>query len=109
MDKNTVEEVRERLMEKAEEENIELDELIVFGSRAREDYRESSDVDVLLVSPDFEDTNYYKRPRPFYDAWNYDKLPEPEFICLTPEEFREKREKKPNIVRTAVEEGVRLA
>ena len=34
---------------------IEVTEVVVFGSRARDDYRPESDVDALVVSPDFEE------------------------------------------------------
>ncbi len=50
----------------------------------------------------------YKRPKVFYRNWDYGELPDPEFICLTPNEFEEKRRKKTHIVRTAVEEGTEI-
>lgn len=108
MDRETVERVKEELRGIAEEHDIDLEETIVFGSRVREDYTEESDVDILLVSPDFKGMATSRRSREFYLDWDYDKLPTPEFICLTPKEFRERRKKKPHIVRTAVEEGVKV-
>ncbi|PSP42878.1 hypothetical protein BRC68_09885 [Halobacteriales archaeon QH_6_64_20] len=39
----------------AERAGIEVTEVVVFGSRARDDYRPESDVDALVVSPDFEE------------------------------------------------------
>ena len=107
MDTETIERVTETLLETAERIDVTLEGVIVFGSRAREDYRPESDVDVLLVSPDFEGVSAYKRPKLFYRYWDYDELPDPEFVCLTPEEFEER--KRPHIVRTAVEEGVVVA
>lgn len=108
MDKETVENVKSSLEQTADEENLELNHVYVFGSRARNDYREDSDVDLLIVSKDFEGVDWNKRPRSFYLNWDYDRLPEPEFICLTPEEFEEKKDKKPHIVSTAVDEGVSI-
>ena len=99
----------ERIREIAANHDIEIDRLIVFGSRVRGDYREDSDIDVLLVSPAFEGVTYYKRPRPFNTGWDYSELPPPELICLTPAEFEEKRRRDPHIVRTAVEESVSIA
>ncbi|KXB01722.1 hypothetical protein AKJ44_02225 [candidate division MSBL1 archaeon SCGC-AAA261F17] len=90
------------------EEEIELDEVIIFGSRAREDYRSGSDIDILIVSQDFENVPKARRSREFYLKWGYEKFPEPEFICLTPQEFAEKKVKKPHIVRTAIEEGIAI-
>lgn len=109
MDTETIERVTETLVETAERVGYTLDEVVIFGSRARDDYRPESDVDVLLVSPDFEGVAAYKRPKLFYRHWDYDELPDPEFVCLTPEEFEERKQKRPHIVRTAVEEGVTVA
>lgn len=109
MDEETVKAVQRIVNDAAAEHDITVTELIVFGSRARDDYRERSDVDILIVSPDFTDTPYYQRPRPFARDWPYGELPTPEFICLTPKEFDERKDKQPNLIRTAVEEGVSLA
>ncbi len=109
MDTETINAVKTLVQDVAAEQGMELSEVIVFGSRVRSDYRERSDIDLLIVSPDFSGTAWNKRPGPFYEAWDYEELPTPEFICLTPDEFQEKREKDPHIVRTAVEEGVSLA
>lgn len=109
MDEETIGRVKDQLESIAEEWGIGLDEVIVFGSRARKDYDDKSDVDILIVSESFKGVSKPKRSREFYLEWNYEELPEPEFICLTPEEFSEKKGRKPHIVRTAVEEGVGIA
>ena len=106
MDTETIARVTRNLTETAERIGISFDELIVFGSRARDDYRKGSDIDILMVSCDFEGMAYYKRPKLFYRHWEYDDLPDPEFICLTPAQFEERKTKQPHIVRTAVNEGV---
>lgn len=109
MDTETIERVRENLVATAERVGYALEEVIAFGSRARDDYQVESDVDVLVVSPDFEGMKAYKRPKLFYRGWDYETLPDPEFICLRPAEFEDRRTKQPHIVRTAVEEGVSVA
>jgi len=109
MDEKTITGVKEEVKRISQRNEIKLDEIIVFGSRTREDYREDSDVDILLVSQDFAGVNWYQRPQPFHLEWNYDKLPAPEILCYTPEEFETRRKKKPNIVRTAAKKGVKLA
>lgn len=109
MDTETIERVTETLRETAEQVGYTLTEIIVFGSRAREDYGPESDVDLLVVSPDFEDVPAYKRPKLFYRHWDYDTLPDPEFVCLTPEEFEERKDLVPHIVHTAVHEGISVA
>jgi len=109
MDTETIERVTEVLRSTAERVGYRLEDVVIFGSRARDDYHPDSDVDVLIVSPDFEGVPAYKRPKLFYRHWEYDELPDPEFICLTPTEFEERREKQPHIVSTAVSEGVSVA
>lgn len=109
MDTKTIGQVTENLATTADRVGYTLEEVIVFGSRARDDYRPESDVDVLVVSPDFEGMKPYKRPKLFYRGWDYDELPDPEFICLTPAEFEERKQLRPHIVRTAVTEGVSVA
>lgn len=108
MDKKTIERVKRLIDKTAKKYELDLEEVIFFGSRSREDYRDRSDVDILIVSENFEGMAWNKRPGPFYEEWNYDEFPDPEFICLTPQEFNEKKKRKPNLVRTAVEEGVRV-
>lgn len=108
MDSETIAQVETTVRTVADEHGYQVAELVVFGSRARDDYRDDSDIDVLIVSPAFEGMDTLSRPGVFYDGWDYEALPEPEFICLTPEEFERAGRKDPNIVRTAVEEGVRL-
>lgn len=108
MDEETVKKVKNLIYEAAEKHGINLRDAIIFGSRARENYREKSDIDLILTSPDFRGVAWNKRPGPFYEEWNYDELPDPEFICLTPEEFERKKKEKPNIVRTAVKEGASI-
>jgi len=106
MDKRTVERVKDRLEDIAEKEEIEIEQVIVFGSRARDDYTEESDMDILVISRDFEGVNWFRRPKKFYLGWNYDELPRLELLCYTPEEFEEKRTRQGSIVKTAAEEGV---
>lgn len=109
MDTETIERVTDNLESTAEKLGLTLEEVIVFGSRVRDDFRPKSDIDILMVSADFQGVPAYKRPKLFFRHWDYDTLPDPEFICLTPAEFEERKQKKPHIVRTAVDEGVSVA
>ena len=108
MDEETVGKVEQHLEQISSENNIQLDKVIVFGSRARDDYREKSDIDLILISEDFQDTPSAQRPRPYYLNWNYDDLPEPEIICYTPEEFEDKKENTGFIAHTAAQEGLEI-
>lgn len=109
MDRETIERVEVLLKRIIEENEMDVEKIFVFGSRARDDYKDYSDVDLLIVSEEFEGVSWNRRPSLFYDEWDYNQLPTPEFICLTPEEFKEKRNRKPHIVKKATEEGIEIA
>ena len=109
MDEKTVRKVKEKIFQIAEESQLDIEQLIIFGSRAREDYTEDSDVDIVIVSEGFEGTEWYKRGQEFHFKWDYQEMPEPEIICLTPEEYRERSQKLGDVVRKASKEGIQLA
>ncbi len=44
------EKIREIILEVAEKYGVKVDRIILFGSRARGDYREDSDWDILIVT-----------------------------------------------------------
>jgi len=109
MDRETSERVKDLIQKVAEEEGIELEDIILFGSRAREDYSGHSDVDILLVSEDFEGVKWYERDKEFQRNWDYRELPAPEIICVTPDEFETRKKKLGDVIRKASKEGVSLA
>ncbi|MEM5828357.1 MAG: nucleotidyltransferase domain-containing protein [Candidatus Aenigmatarchaeota archaeon] len=49
MDEN-LKKIKEIILQTAKEMNVEIDKIILFGSRARGDYREDSDYDILIVT-----------------------------------------------------------
>jgi len=49
MDEN-LKKIKGIILNVAKEMNIEIDKIILFGSRARGDYREESDYDILIVT-----------------------------------------------------------
>ncbi len=49
-DKEILKEIKRVIIDVAKEMNIEIDKVILFGSRARGDYREDSDWDILVVT-----------------------------------------------------------
>ena len=84
---------------------FKLENAILFGSRAREDHLNSSDVDLILVSNDFKNISFKKRGIEFIDLWN-----EPidiQILCYTQEEFN-KLKKQLGIVSQAIKEGIIL-
>ena len=104
MDEATIERIRAFLEEMSETYAIE--DAYLFGSRARGDHHEDSDVDLVVVSPDFEGLPTYLRAKPFYKQWSYP--PDIEVKCYTPHEFDE-QVRHVSIARTAVREGVAVA
>ncbi|MBM4248078.1 MAG: nucleotidyltransferase domain-containing protein [Euryarchaeota archaeon] len=62
---------------------------IVFGSRARGDHHRHSDLDIVLVSPDFGALPFIDRPAEILRYWEGDWDLEP--LCYTPEEYERLR------------------
>jgi len=89
---------RESLMKK-----VDVNKMILFGSRARGDFREDSDFDLIIVSDDFEGKKSFRRAIGFYEYWDIDSPVD--FICLTNEELEKKR-KEIGIINQALKEGV---
>mgnify|MGYP001580778369 FL=1 len=84
---------------------FKVEKSILFGSRARDDYLDISDVDLIVISKDFSNINFRKRMNEAIEYWNGDV--DLEVICYTPEEF-EKMRKRIGLVKKAVEEGITL-
>ena len=87
------------------EKTTKIKKAILFGSQVVGKERADSDVDLMIISEDFENKKSYKRSPHMYLLWD---LPyDADIICLTPKEF-EKKKKQIGIVRQAVEEGIEL-
>ena len=84
---------------------IGVQEAVLFGSRARNEHVEDSDVDLILVSEQFRGTPWVDRLQPLYDAWTL--WPYPELLPYTPDEF-EQRQRDSVIVQEAMEHGIRI-
>lgn len=84
---------------------FKVEKSILFGSRARKDYLDTSDVDLIVVSKDFSNMNFRKRMNEAIEYWNGNV--DLEIICYTPEEF-EKMRRKIGLVKKAVEEGIEI-
>jgi len=83
-----------------------LDKAIFFGSRARGDYFNDSDYDIIIVSSEFEGIFFTERIAKMYEFWDYFPL-EIEPLCYTPEEFEIKKNQI-GIVQQAIKEGIKL-
>lgn len=84
---------------------IDIERVIVFGSRARGDYLEDSDVDLIIISKDFEGVSFYERMDKLILLW--ESPLDLEALCYTPEEFEEKK-KEIGIVSEAIKEGIEV-
>jgi len=60
MDKKTSEiiEIVKRYLEEIKKDKIKIDEAYLYGSYARGTAHEDSDIDVIVVSPDFTDSRF---------------------------------------------------
>lgn len=84
---------------------IGADKIVLFGSYARGNYTEDSDIDLILVSKKFEGKKFHARFKGLWLKWSL-KMPV-DFIPLTPEEF-EKQKKEVSLVSEALREGIAI-
>lgn len=84
----------------------QISEARLFGSRATGTALRHSDLDVLLVSPDFRGMFFTSRMTAVLHKW--DEPMDLETLCYTPEEFERKRAQF-GIVREVVSKGIQLA
>ena len=72
---------------------LRIVEVYLFGSYAKGTWIKTSDVDLIVVSPDFENIPYLERLEIIYRIeWQLRITPFIEVIPLTPAEFRQKME-----------------
>lgn len=95
-----IEEVKEFLLSI---QGIKIEKAILFGSWVRGDWMKWSDVDLILVSPDFEGIRFTERPVTLCEFWNHSRGLE--LFCYTPEEF-ERNRKDIGLVADAEKTGV---
>lgn len=84
------------------EKDFFIDRIILFGSRATGEAGRDSDVDLIIISKDFEGKDHFERSAKMYDYWD-SELPV-DFLCYTPEEFK-KLDKQVSIVSKARKSG----
>jgi uncharacterized protein len=85
--------------------SIDIEKMLLFGSRARGDELLQSDVDVIVVSKDFVGIPFRDRPDAFLDSW---RLPvDLEVLCYSPDEL-ERKMSEYGLVREAMKEAVSI-
>lgn len=81
---------------------IDVDRIILYGSFAREDFNEGSDIDLVVVG-DFRE-RFHKRP---LDIIGITDLPiEP--VCYTKDEFDDLVRRKNPFIISVIEEGISI-
>jgi len=95
-----LEEFKKKLSKK-----IQIERMILFGSRANSRPKRWSDFDIIIVSKNFKGKKSRYRSKGFYDYWdlNYPV----DFLCYTPEEFN-RLKNKVTMVSGAVKTGIEI-
>jgi len=97
VDLNKVEEFLKRIGRK-----YRIKKAVIFGSSVRGELGGDSDIDLIIISDEFEGISPLKRPVKLYLEWDLDYPVD--FICYSTKEFEELR-KRPSLVREALKEG----
>jgi predicted nucleotidyltransferase len=101
-------ETANRLIEALEEAGFRVAEAYLFGSYARGDWLEESDVDLIVVSPDFAGLRWLDRLDAVAKIWLRLGLEKwVEVFPYTPEEFQEAR-RRSVVVRDAESYWVKI-
>lgn len=82
-----------------------IEQIILFGSRAKGTFSRYSDFDLMLISRDFEGVPWYKRAAKLYLFWKEDYPIE--LLCYTPGEIARKKDKL-GIVSEALRTGIKV-
>ena len=86
MDKEAVLKAIERFHDSLERHGVRAQRIVLYGSYSRGDWREGSDIDLIVVSGDFEGKGFWQRIDMLVDALC--DVPDPiEAIAMTPEEW----------------------
>lgn len=92
--RNVVEAIRRLVKELSESEGIAVERAYLFGSYAKGSWIKTSDVDLVIVSQDFEGMPFLKRLDVVNRAqWRAGIRPFIEAIPLTPNELKERAER----------------
>ena len=102
MDKKKSIEIIKKFVNKLKKD-YQINQIIFFGSRVSGKPHKDSDIDIIIVSDDFEGMNRLHRGANMYKYW--DALVPVDFLCYTPKEFNILK-KRISIVKEALENGI---
>lgn len=94
-----------RLFKEDINKDIPIKKMILFGSRADGKTGRDTDIDLIIVSPEFKEMDFFQRGAKMYDYWSL-RYPV-DFLCYTPEEFK-KLSKQITIVSEAMKKGIEI-
>ena len=86
--------------------SVRIEQMLLFGSRAKGKSTPKSDVDIIVVSPDFRKEKFALRPISFYEGWDLEYPAD--ILCYTPEEIKKKKRKSWGVVQEAFKEGISI-
>ena len=86
MDQGSVLGIISRFRKAIEARGVAVDKIVLYGSHARGAAGEESDIDLIVISRDFERKNYWQRIELLSDAI-YEVLEPIEAVAMTPDEW----------------------
>jgi len=89
MDKKSVLKVIANFKKAIESKGVKINKLILFGSYANGGYKDSSDIDIIVISNDFRDKTYWERIDILSSAI-YEVFEPIEAIAMTPQEWEDR-------------------
>jgi len=98
--------IRETVLNVAKENNVEIDKIILFGSRARGDYREDSDWDILIVTKERLDRRKYLKVYSKIIDFLYENNIQCDIVIMDKETFEKKKDVVNTIANEALIEGI---
>ena len=90
MDRRPNEEILKKVRKFVQGLPFDIQQAFVFGSRARDDWLYTSDIDLIIVSRDFAEIPFLDRISKVAKEW--DDIIELQPICYTPEEYERKKQ-----------------
>jgi predicted nucleotidyltransferase len=83
--------------------DFQINKIIFFGSRTTNKYNKDSDIDLIIVSDDFEGLDFFERVSKMYNYWELDYPVD--FLCYTLNEFTNLK-KRISIIKYAIKKGI---
>lgn len=101
----TAKEIAQEVYEVGLDNDIPPKKVIIFGSYAKGEQTAKSDADVVVISSEIDEDDYYARNYYWDWDWDYDKFPTLDLIVLRPKEFEEYKNRDGHIVHEASKTG----